>query len=226
MAGHNIVWSLIAQADFLSKLTLFVLLCMSMVCWIIAVVKLVTLRVILKQLHEGLQRLQTVYNFDELVRKTLHQSYVTIFLEKAAFKLTLLAQKKDNERARLQEKDKELFELSLEELVQYEVAEQERYLSVLSTSAEVAPLIGLFGTVWGIIHAFIRISEAQASDITVVAPGIAEALITTMAGLVVAIPALIMYHYLGRKIEALSKNLHMLTHHIEVVIHKTFFQGS
>ena len=73
---------------------------------------------------------------------------------------------------------------------------EESYLPFLFTSASVSPLLGLFGTVWGLVHAFIRISEKQSADITTVAPGIAEALITTLAGLLVAVPALVMYHYL------------------------------
>ena len=77
------------------------------------------------------------------------------------------------------------------------VVHEESYLPFLSTSAAVAPLLGLFGTVWGLIHAFMRISEKQVADITTVAPGIAEALVTTLAGLFVAIPALIMFNYLN-----------------------------
>ena len=71
---------------------------------------------------------------------------------------------------------------------------------MLSVSAAVSPLLGLFGTVWGLVHAFVRIGELQTADIATVAPGIAEALITTLAGLMVAIPALVMYHYVANKI--------------------------
>ena len=84
------------------------------------------------------------------------------------------------------------------------VSNEESYLAVLSTSAAVSPLLGLFGTVWGLIHAFISISEKQAADIAVVAPGIAEALVTTLAGLIVAIPALIMYNYLALRIRTIE----------------------
>ena len=69
------------------------------------------------------------------------------------------------------------------------------YLAFLATTASTAPFIGLFGTVWGIIEAFKRIGTAGSASLSVVAPGIAEALVTTAAGLGVAIPAVIGYNY-------------------------------
>ena len=69
------------------------------------------------------------------------------------------------------------------------------YLTFLATTASTAPFIGLFGTVWGIIEAFKRIGTAGSASLAVVAPGIAEALVTTAAGLGVAIPAVIGYNY-------------------------------
>ena len=60
------------------------------------------------------------------------------------------------------------------------IGNEESYLPVLSTSAAISPLLGLFGTVWGLIHSFISISQRGSADIVTVAPGIAEALITTL----------------------------------------------
>jgi biopolymer transport protein ExbB len=65
-----------------------------------------------------------------------------------------------------------------------------------------APFVGLFGTVWGIMNAFIGISEAHTTNLAVVAPGIAEALLATALGLVAAIPAVVIYNHLGRSIGA------------------------
>src|SRR5690606_39141859 len=87
-------------------------------------------------------------------------------------------------------------ERNIDQLVDDVLTHEESYLPVLSTSAAIAPLLGLLGTTWGLVHSFMRISEKQTADIATVAPGIAEALVTTFAGLVVAIPALIMYNYL------------------------------
>jgi len=71
------------------------------------------------------------------------------------------------------------------------------HLPFLASVASVSPYIGLFGTVWGIMHAFIGIAESQNTSLAVVAPGIAEALLATALGLVAAIPAVIFYNKLN-----------------------------
>ncbi|MBF0565887.1 MAG: MotA/TolQ/ExbB proton channel family protein [Nitrospirae bacterium] len=76
-----------------------------------------------------------------------------------------------------------------------ESAKLERYLNFLATTGTTTPFVGLFGTVWGIMNAFRGIGSAGSASLAVVAPGIAEALITTAAGLACAIPAVIGYNY-------------------------------
>jgi biopolymer transport protein TolQ len=76
-----------------------------------------------------------------------------------------------------------------------EAARLEKYLHFLATTGTTTPFIGLFGTVWGIMHAFAGIGAAGSASLAVVAPGIAEALITTAMGLAAAIPAVIAYNY-------------------------------
>ena len=73
-------------------------------------------------------------------------------------------------------------------------------LGILATIASAAPFVGLFGTVWGIMNAFIGISQAQTTNLAVVAPGIAEALLATALGLVAAIPAVVIYNVFARAI--------------------------
>jgi hypothetical protein len=73
---------------------------------------------------------------------------------------------------------------------------------VLATIGATAPFVGLFGTVWGIMNSFIGISEAHTTNLAVVAPGIAEALLATALGLVAAIPAVVIYNHLTRTITA------------------------
>jgi biopolymer transport protein TolQ len=80
-----------------------------------------------------------------------------------------------------------------------EISKLEKMMSFLATTGSVTPFIGLFGTVWGIMVAFQRIGIVRSAGLDVVAPGIAEALIATAAGLFAAIPAVIAYnHYLHR----------------------------
>jgi biopolymer transport protein TolQ len=80
----------------------------------------------------------------------------------------------------------------------------ERHLSWLATTGAVAPFIGLFGTVWGIMNAFLGLGSAGAASLRAVGPGIAEALITTAAGLFVAIPAVIFYNQFLSKIREIG----------------------
>jgi len=75
-------------------------------------------------------------------------------------------------------------------------------VSILGTIGATAPFVGLFGTVWGIMNAFIGIAEEQTTNLAVVAPGIAEALLATALGLVAAIPAVVIYNHFARAIAA------------------------
>jgi biopolymer transport protein ExbB len=78
--------------------------------------------------------------------------------------------------------------------------EMNRGTGVLATIGATAPFVGLFGTVWGIMNSFIGISRTQATNLAVVAPGIAEALLATAMGLLAAIPAVIIYNHFARAI--------------------------
>lgn len=104
------------------------------------------------------------------------------------------------------------------------VLQEERYMPFLYASAGVSTLIGLFGTVWGLIHAFVRIGEYQSADIATVAPGIAEALITTLAGLIVAIPAFLMFHYLTVQNRKLEYQLSVFADRYTWIVKQLFIQ--
>ncbi|GGG68060.1 Tol-Pal system subunit TolQ [Salipiger pallidus] len=86
---------------------------------------------------------------------------------------------------------------SMDVAIQKEAEELQRGLPVLATVGSTAPFVGLFGTVWGIMHAFIEIASQQDTSLVVVAPGIAEALFATALGLIAAIPAVIFYNKLS-----------------------------
>jgi biopolymer transport protein ExbB len=75
-----------------------------------------------------------------------------------------------------------------------------RGMGVLATIGATAPFVGLFGTVWGIMNSFIGISKAHTTNLAVVAPGIAEALLATALGLVAAVPAVVIYNMFARSI--------------------------
>lgn len=91
-----------------------------------------------------------------------------------------------------------------------EIENLERYLILLSTAVTISPFLGLLGTVWGIMSSFWGMASMQSANLTVVAPGIAEALITTIAGLATAIPAVIFYNMTVRKIDLVGNELDRL----------------
>jgi biopolymer transport protein ExbB/TolQ len=98
----------------------------------------------------------------------------------------------DIERSRLRD--------VLERRALNEISGMERHLIFLSTTASTAPFLGLLGTVWGIMSSFLSMGAQGSASIEVVGPGIAEALVTTIAGLAAAIPALVAYNLLVRQV--------------------------
>jgi biopolymer transport protein TolQ len=88
-----------------------------------------------------------------------------------------------------------------------EVNKLELWVSWLATTASIAPFIGLFGTVWGIMSAFLSISQTGTTSLQSVGPGIAEALIATAAGLAAAIPAVLFYNGLTQRVKVFASGM-------------------
>lgn len=195
----NSVWHLIAQSDKISKLVLLLLLFMSIACWTVFLYKLVLLRLKQRHMKRAFDTLKTMNTMEDVTMAAahLHDTIPGYFMAKnLTFIKAMIERNKEQGNAHLTHLDWERVQAHMYQTVDDMVYNDESYVSLLSTSAAVSPLLGLFGTVWGLVHSFIRISEKQSADIVTVAPGIAEALITTLAGLMVAIPALIMYNYI------------------------------
>lgn len=108
----------------------------------------------------------------------------------------------DSEQGALESIDRALKKAKFEELTRLEEG-----TTMLATTASAAPFIGLFGTVWGIMHAFIGLSQVKTSSIQAVAPGISEALIATAIGLAAAIPAAIFYNYFMQQVRILARSM-------------------
>lgn len=217
LAFNSAVWQLIKQSDWVSKyivlLSLFVL---SIVCVAIMIYKFMMYRQHKIMLSTMLHKLKRIKNLQDLV--SLNKEFagsiggslvarsledVRLFLEE---KKQLLASQ-GQEAATISEHDLALIDLMINQHIDDLLLEEESYLPVLGTSAAVGPLVGLFGTIWGLIHAFVNISQERSADIATVAPGIAEALITTLAGLIVAIPALVAFNYYSNELRKIETQL-------------------
>ena len=103
------------------------------------------------------------------------------------------------------------------------ITEMENKVPFLATTASAAPFIGLFGTVWGIMNSFRNIGAKGAANLATVAPGIAEALVATAIGLIAAIPAVMAYNYLSRRIRVLSAEMETFANDFLNIIRRRFF---
>ena len=99
------------------------------------------------------------------------------------------------------------YEFILKEVTNQEISPYERRLNLLASVMSISPMLGLLGTVTGMIRAFTNISKYGAGDAAIVADGIAEALLTTAAGLMIAIPVIVVYNYLNRRLEKMENEI-------------------
>lgn len=212
----NSLWYLVKQADFLSKFVLLILFVMSVVCWTIFICKVILLRLRKRDIKRVHDMMQAVRSVDDLaaIGSQCAGTMPGKFIAQTILIFRTLCELRPNQA----ERNWDIMHYHLDQMVDSFILNEESYLPVLSTSAAVATLLGLFGTVWGLVHAFLNISEKQAADITVVAPGIAEALLTTLAGLIVAIPALVMYNYLLTRVRHLENQFVQLADKVTFIV--------
>ena len=113
---------------------------------------------------------------------------------------------------------------SLQQAVTAERTRLERGVNFLATTGSSAPFIGLFGTVWGIMESFRRIGVMKSVSLAVVAPGIAEALIATAAGLLAAIPAVIFYNYYLSRINTIGTEMDNFASELVNIIERVYWK--
>ena len=222
----NSAWGLIWQSDFMTKLVLLLLFSLSVLCVAIIIYKYKTIKKQRKRVAVLLLRMRNVKTFSSLIEisKEFKDCIGGKFLMQNLNELhELLNESKDSKgKSHLTLEQLEFLELAVDQSVDQLLIEEETYLPILGTSSAVSPLIGLFGTVWGLVHAFINIGHYKSADITVIAPGIAEALTTTLAGLIVAIPAMVAFHYFSNDLRKLEQQLENISGRFYNIIKQTF----
>lgn len=194
MLPHDLSpWGMVAHADWVVKAVIAGLALASVLTWTVALAKALELFTANRRARAGLAALGAAGSLDEAGRRLgpVRGPYGA---------LVRAAQQEVAASADAMSKDgvKERTAWRLERLVAGAGRALGRGAGVLATVGATAPFVGLFGTVWGIMNAFIGISRAQTTNLAVVAPGIAEALLATAAGLVAAIPAVVIYNALAR----------------------------
>ena len=191
------ITSLVSNAGFVVQIVLLILFALSVVCWAIILFKWLKLRQARKESNSFIDIFWAEKRLD-LVAGSLRDhetSPVAIIFRAGYMELMKVAKERQGDRGPFSASRLDIIERALRRTENIEFSKMERHLSFLATTGSAAPFIGLFGTVWGIMNSFMGIGRIGAASLAVVAPGIAEALIATAAGLAAAIPAVVAYNY-------------------------------
>lgn len=189
------LFKLILGASLIVQLIIAVLLFFSVVSWAIIFFKRRTLKAAARQSQKFLgvfEKSRNLAEMNDAARRYRLSPLSGIF--QAGFKeLSYLA--KANPRITLTPANLDTLNRALTKASNNEIARLERMMNFLATTGSVTPFIGLLGTVLGIMNSFAKIGVQHSASLVTVAPGIAEALVTTAIGLFAAIPAVIAYNY-------------------------------
>ncbi|MGM3163063.1 tol-pal system-associated acyl-CoA thioesterase [Dickeya undicola] len=189
------VWGMYQHADVVVKTVMIGLLLASVVTWAIFFGKSASLMSAKKRIRREHQALEDARTLDDA------QDIASVF-QPGSVSLQLLADARNEQELSERSDDnngiKERTAFRFERRVAATGRQMGRGTGYLATVGAIAPFIGLFGTVWGIMNSFIGIAQSQTTNLAVVAPGIAEALLATAIGLVAAIPAVVIYNVFAR----------------------------
>jgi biopolymer transport protein TolQ len=194
------ILKLIADSSLMVRLILFLLLFFSVFSWAIIFFKRKTIRsasLHSKKFIKFFRESNDLTEINKSAKKFKFSPLASIF-QSGYKELAYLSKSGDKGRntEKLESVNRALLRASNQE-----ISRLERMMSFLATTGSVTPFIGLFGTVWGIMDAFHRIGIVRSASLDTVAPGIAEALVTTAAGLFAAVPAVIAYNYFLNRIK-------------------------
>jgi biopolymer transport protein ExbB len=186
-------WSMFLSADILVKAVMIGLALASLVTWTIFIAKLVELSLAQRRLRAALGKIGDAKSLAEAqfalgARDSVLSTLLAAAMREARLSAGISSDAGIKERAAS----------SFAEIARAEARRIRLGMGLLATIGATSPFVGLFGTVWGIMNSFIGISKSQTTNLAVVAPGIAEALLATAFGLAAAIPAVIIYNHFTR----------------------------
>ncbi|MGJ4925714.1 tonB-system energizer ExbB [Bradyrhizobium sp. HKCCYLS2038] len=185
------------KADIIVKAVMIALALASVASWTILIAKSIEFSVLRRKLGGALRKLTAAKSLAEAQvalgqGKKQSGNVAAVLLQAAIAEARLSAGLASDEGI------KERAASSFSEIVRAEARRVRVGMGLLATVGAISPFVGLFGTVWGIMNSFIGISKSQTTNLAVVAPGIAEALLATAIGLAAAIPAVIIYNHFSR----------------------------
>ena len=205
--GDLSLWSLFLQADIVVKLVMIGLLAASIWVWAIIFEKVTVLRRANKAADVFEDRFWSGGSLDDLYEHEATKPTSPIAAVFGAgmgeWRRTVKVAGADISRTGVRER----VDRAMNVAIQREMERLERWMVFLASVGSTAPFIGLFGTVWGIMHSFAAIAAMHNTNLAVVAPGIAEALFATAIGLVAAIPAVLAYNKISTDLARLASRL-------------------
>lgn len=210
------IFALIINAGFVVQIVMFILVLMSIYSWTVILSK----KKILLDTNRDINEFHKDFNFKKSYEKMpntdvkhtpMQRIFTTGYNEFTHFEST------NSEQAML---NSERAYRSMNTVANHQIDNLDSGLSILAMIASSSPYIGLFGTVWGIMHSFISLASVKQATITIVAPGIAEALIATAFGLFAAIPATIAYNRLTTQVDEISNKYTGFIEELFVVFQK------
>jgi biopolymer transport protein ExbB len=186
-------WSMFLSADIIVKAVMIGLAFASLITWTVFIAKMIELSVVQGKLRRALKKVGDARSLAEAqfalgAKDSILSALLAAAMNEARLSAGISSDDGIKERAAL----------SFAEIVRAEGRRIRIGMGLLATIGATSPFVGLFGTVWGIMNSFIGISKSQTTNLAVVAPGIAEALLATAIGLVAAIPAVIIYNHFAR----------------------------
>ena len=208
------LWGLFLQADIVVKLVMLILLLASVWCWTIIIEKMFLSRKELKLADNFENEFWSGTSLDDIYDEiskdnslksegAISRVFSSAMQEWRRANSSGLVSKGDNFKASLAQR----IDRGMGVAITREIGRLERGMTFLASIGSVAPFIGLFGTVWGIMNSFSAIAASKNTSLAVVAPGIAEALFATALGLLAAIPAVAAYNKFSNDIEKVTLRL-------------------
>jgi biopolymer transport protein ExbB len=186
-------WSMFLSADIVVKGVIIGLVFASLVTWTVFIAKTIELSALRARLRKALRKVAEA--------RSLADAQLSLGAKDSVLSSLLNAAMREARLSAGISSDSGIKERAASSFAEITRAESRRIrigMGLLATIGATAPFVGLFGTVWGIMNSFIGISKSQTTNLAVVAPGIAEALLATAVGLAAAIPAVIIYNHFSR----------------------------
>lgn len=218
------MFSMFQESDIFMKILTLGLLAMSVWCWAIIFDKVVLfkrIRASMKAFESKFwsgDSLESLYNAYAKANKDILASIFVSAVQE--WRRSTAARRKSPRAIKIQERIDKVMQIAIGK----QVERLENRMIFLASTGSVAPLMGLFGTVWGIMDSFNAIGLTQSINIAAVAPGVAAALFTTAVGLIAAIPAVIAYNKLSNDIEQLTQRMETFSEELSAILSRQIEQ--